>query len=101
MLIDYAIATDPKLKFYLTKSQRDNGLIHGEFMSEDDILALLMAGPDVDKEPIQSIELMDDDPTVARLIEILDEHKVARSLMPDENHSSQRIFKAGFVPIET
>lgn len=100
LLIDYAVATDPKLKFYATKAQRDNGLIHGEFMSEDDILELLMAGPDVTKEPIESIELMDDDPSVERLIEMLSQHSVFRAFTADDNHSSQRIFKEGFVPIE-
>lgn len=100
MIVDYQVATDPRLKFYATKAQRDSGLIHGEFMTEDDILALLQNGPDETKEPILSMPIGDWDPEPAELRHNLYLHGIQRSEVPDENHSSQVIFKPDFVPID-
>ena len=96
----YFIATDPKLKFYATQAQRDNGMIHGADMSEEDLLALLMAGPDESKEPILSLELADNDPTPQDLRDMMQQHGLVRALEPNEEHTAMHIFKAGFTPVE-
>ena len=100
LVVDYQIATDPRLKFYASKQQRDDGMIHGSTMSADDLLALLMAGPDASKEPLLNVELSETDPSPEELAKMLEAHGIQRAMVPDENHSSTLIFKPGFVPIE-
>jgi len=98
--VDYAVVVDPKLKFYATAEQRDGALIHGAELSEVELLALLMAGPDETKDPLLSIELSDEDPTPEALREMLAAHGLQRSFEGDENHSARLIFRPDFVPIE-
>lgn len=100
LVVDYQIATDPRLKFYATKQQRDDGMIHGATMSADDLLALLMAGPDASKEPLLNVELAETDPAPEELAKMLEAHGILRTMEANEDHSSQLIFKPGFVPIE-
>lgn len=100
LLVDYQIAVDPKLKFYPTAAERDGALIHGGELSEEQLLALLVAGPDPAKDPLLSVELSDNDPTPEEIIAMLKEHNVARAFEGDENHSARLIFKPDFVPIE-
>lgn len=69
-------------------------------MSEEDILALLLAGPDESKEPILSLELMDTDPEPAELRYVLSQHRLSRTEDPNPDHSATVIFKEGFEPIE-
>lgn len=99
LLVDYIIAGNPKLKFYTSAEHRASSIVHGAEMSEDDILSLLQRGPDESREPLQSFELKDD-PEVKEIKHWLERHNVQRAEQPDENHSSQYIFKPDFVPEE-
>lgn len=98
-MVDYALAADPKLKFYATREQRDAALIHGELMSEDDLFALLEAGPDLTKEPLLSVELGEHDWEPAEIRYLLAQHKVSRAEEPNEDHSAMLIWKKGFKPV--
>jgi len=98
--VEYSIVVDPKLKFYATAEQRDGALIHGATLSEEELLALLMAGPDETKEPLLNVELSDEDPSPETLREMLAAHGLQRSFLGDENHSARLIFRPDFVPME-
>lgn len=98
LIVDYIVAGDAKLKFYRSKEHLDSSIVHGEVMSEEDILSLLQAGPDASREPLQSFELKDN-PEVKEIMHWLERHNVPRVEEPDEDHSSQLIFKPDFVPI--
>jgi hypothetical protein len=98
-VVDYALAADPKIKFYATREQRDAALIHGELLTEDDIFALLAAGPDQTKEPLLSVELGEHDWESAELRYLLSQHKVIRAEQPNEDHSAMLIWKKGFKPV--
>lgn len=98
LIVDYIVAGDAKLKFYRSKEHLESSIVHGEVMSEEDILSLLQAGPDESREPLQSFELKDN-PEVKEIMHWLERHNVPRAEEPDEDHSSQLIFKPDFVPI--
>jgi hypothetical protein len=100
LMVDYAIAVDPKIKFYASRELRDDAMIHGSLLTEDDLLALLLKGPQEEKDPLLSVELSDTDPSVEELKAMLEAHGVGRTLVADDNHSSRLIFRPDFVPIE-
>jgi hypothetical protein len=98
--VDYSVAGDPKLKFYATAEQRDSAIIHGAQLTEEQLLAILLGGPDESKDPLLSIELSDEDPDQDTLRKTFEAHGLQRSFEGDENHSARLIFRPDFVPQE-